>query len=394
MTKRLYYLDSYLTEFSGEVIQERRVDGSPAVILDQTAFYPASGGQPCDTGSLGGVRVLNVLEDDAGAVLHILDGGIPLGQAAGQIDWDRRFDHMQQHTGQHVLSQAFISVAQAATLSFHMGQETSTIDVELAQPTLSCMEEAQGLATRTVFENRAVRVITTDRESLSALGVRRDSQREGEIRVIEVEGFDRSACGGTHVRQTGEIGIIAILGFERYKGGTRVEFVAGYRALRSFSADHELLKKLGKLYSTSPDKIPEMTEKLFQERTALSREKDHLREQLLEMEAAELIQSARKTGRAAVVCKTYRDRDLEEVKALAQKVVTRPGTLAILATADAGRIVLARSADLPGSCHEAIRRVTSVFGGKGGGRPELAQAGGLPADSLDSCLAALEKDFS
>jgi alanyl-tRNA synthetase len=394
MTKRLFYLDSYLTEFSGNVVEERRLDGNPAVILDQTAFYPESGGQPCDTGTLEEARVLNVQEDDAGAILHILDRAIPGGRATGRIDWDRRFDHMQQHTGQHVLSQAFIAVAHAPTISFHLGQETSTIDVELAQPSPSHIEKAQALATKVAFENREVRVLATDRENLSSLGVRKDSRREGEIRVIEVEGFDRSMCGGTHVRRTGEIGVIAVLGFEHYKGGTRVEFAAGYRALKALSADHGLLKKLGKLYSASPNQLPDMTERLFLERAALSRENNRLREQLLEMEAAELVRGARRTERAVVVKKTYSGRDLEEIKVLARKVAACPGIVAILAIAEGGRIVLARSADLPGSCHEAVRRVIAEFGGKGGGRPELAQAGGLPAESLDSCLAALEGDFA
>ena len=176
-----------------------------------------------------------------------------------------------------------------------MGQESSTIDIELAQPAPSLMEEAHTLATRVVFENRAVHILTTDREKLDALGVRKESRREGDIRVIDVEGFDRSPCGGTHVRLTGEIGIIAILDFERYKGGTRVEFAAGYRALKALSADRDLLKQLGKLYSASSDKLPAMTEKLLQERVELFREKGRLQEELLEMEAEELLRSAKKT---------------------------------------------------------------------------------------------------
>jgi alanyl-tRNA synthetase len=393
MTKRLYYLDSYIKEFFGHMLQRRTIDGKPAVILNQTAFYPASGGQPHDTGILGNARVVNVLEDTDGEVIHVLEREIPADQISGRIDWNRRFDHMQQHTGQHILSQAFIAVAQARTLSFHMGSETSTIDVELAQPSPSQMEEAQTLASKIVFENRAVHILATDRENLSSLGVRKESQREGEIRVIDVEGFDRSACGGTHVRYTGEIGLIVILGFERYKGGTRVEFAAGYRALKAFSADHELLKRLGKLYSASLDKIPAMTEKLLQEKADLFKEKGRLQSQLLEMEAGELLRNARISGRAAVVSRIYTGRSLEDVKALAQKLTAQPGALAIFAIADAGQLVVARSADLPGSCHEAIRHVAAEFGGKGGGKPDLAQAGGFPAGSLDSCLAALEKHF-
>jgi alanyl-tRNA synthetase len=393
MTKRLYYADSYLMEFSASVLEHRLIDNHPAVLLDQTAFYPESGGQPCDTGKLGDAHVLSVVEDDAGAILHMLDREIPSGRVSGQIDWVRRFDHMQQHTGQHILSQAFIAAANAPTLSFHMGTETSTIDIELAQPSASQMEEAQKLATNIVFENRQVHILTTDRESLSSLGVRKDSQREGEIRVIDVERFDRSACGGTHVRNTGEIGIIFVLGFERYKGGTRVEFAAGGRALRVLQKDHELLKKLARLYSAVPESFPELTEKLIQERMSLSRENELLREKLLEAEAGDLLQSATKMGRGFFICKTYTDRKLDVIKTLAQKLTAHPGVVAILCIADACQIVAARSKDLSGNCGEAIKQTASALGGKGGGRPELAQAGGFTADSTESWMKALQKYF-
>jgi alanyl-tRNA synthetase len=393
MAKHLYYDDSYLREFSATVIDRHTVEKRPAVILDQTAFYPESGGQPFDTGYLDDVPVLKVIEDDSARIVHILEREIAGSRVLGRIDWDRRFDHMQQHTGQHILSQAFIAVAQAKTLSFHLGQDSSTIDLEIAQPSTGQMEEAQALASSIVFQNRPVHVLTTDRESLRSLGVRKESQREGEIRVIDVESFDRSACGGTHVRNTGEIGLICILGFERYKGGTRVEFVAGNRALRSFQRDHALLKKLSRLYSAVPDAIPELTEKLLQERISLSREIENLRDQVLDVEAKELVGSSEQTSYAATVRKIYSARSLESVKTLAQKVVARPGMLAIFAISDALQVVVARSKDLPGSCNEAVKQAASELGGKGGGRPELAQAGGVPADSLDSWMAALEKYF-
>ena len=394
MTKRLYYTDSYMKEFSGAVVDRREAGGGPAVILDQTAFYPESGGQPWDTGSLGEAHVLRVVENDAGEILHVLDRQIPSGPVSGRIDWTRRFDHMQQHTGQHILSQAFLAAAKARTLSFHLGQEMSTIDIDLTQPSRAQMDEAQTLATEIVFQNRAVRIFTTDREGLNSLGVRKESDREGEIRVIEVEGFDRSPCGGTHVRNTGEIGLIFVSGFERYKGGTRVEFVAGGRVLRAFSQDHELLKRLGRLHSATPGQVPEIAEKLLQERAALTRENENLRNQLLDFEAGELIRSAAKTGYAAMVCKDYAGRNLESLKTLAQKLTARPGILAILALSDACQIVVARSKDLPGSCHEAIRRAASELGGKGGGRPDLAQGGGFPPDSLESWVKALQDYFS
>lgn len=370
------------------------MESGPVVILDQTAFYPASGGQPHDTGMLHEACVVDVLEDDAGAILHVLDREVPDGQISGRIDWASRFDHMQQHTGQHILSQAFLSVAKARTLSFHMGLETSTIDIELAQPSSSQMEEAQALATGVVFDDRPVHILTADRDNLHSLGVRKESQREGEIRVIDVEGFDRSPCGGTHVRRTGEIGMIFILGFERYKGGTRVEFVTGNRALETLHRDHQLLKKLGRLHSAAPENLPELTERLLQDRTTLSRENEELKDQLLEAEAGELLQSAAKAKNSLVVRKIFAGRSLEIIKVLARKLTAHPDVLAILGSADTGQLVVARSKNVPGNCSDAIKQIAAELGGKGGGKPELAQAGGFPAHSLDSWLQALEKYLS
>jgi len=394
MTKRLFYTDSYLKEFSGTVLECRRIEKNPAVILDQTAFYPETGGQIADTGTLQEARVLNVLEDDTGLILHVLDRAIAAGPVAGRIDWPRRFDHMQQHTAQHILSQAFLNVANAPTLSFHMGAETSTIDIELAQPSASQMEEAQTLATHTVFENRPVHILTTDREGLGALGVRKDSQRDGEIRVIDIEGCDRSPCGGTHVRNTGEIGLIFVLGFERYKGGTRVEFAAGGRALKVLQKDHEILKQLARLHSVTPEGLPALAEKLAQERMSLNRENELLRDRVLEMEAAELIQSGTKTEHALRICNAFTDRKLEAIKVLAMKLTAKDSVVAVLGIADTCQIVVSRSRDLHGNCGEAIKKIASELGGKGGGRPEIAQVGGFAPEAFDAWMSALENYFN
>jgi alanyl-tRNA synthetase len=393
MTKRLYYEDSYLQQFAGTVLDQTRIDQKPAVVLDQTAFYPESGGQPCDTGMLQDARVLSVLEDDTGSILHILDRELSGKQVSGQIDWARRFDHMQQHTGQHILSQAFLSVAQARTLSFHMGTETSTIDIELAHTSASQIEEAQALAANIVFENRPIHILTTDREHLSSLGVRKDPRREGDIRVIDIGGFDRSACGGTHVRNTGEIGIIFISGSERYKGGTRIEFVAGRRALKILHKNHELLKSLGRFYSSAAEDLPALAEKMSEERISLMRENDLLRDALLDLEAERLLQDASDMGNGSIISRTFSDRKLDAIKALAQKLTARPGVIAILGLTDACQVVIARSRDLPGNCGEAIKRAASELGGKGGGRPELAQAGGFSGDSVDRWMRTLEAYF-
>lgn len=394
MTSRLYYGDSYLTEFSGVVLEQRKLGDKIGVLLDKTAFYPTSGGQPHDTGMLGSVHVLEVEEDATGSILHMVDAPVMPGPVSGRIDWERRFDHMQQHTGQHILSQAFIRTAGAATVSFHLGKETSTIDIELSQPTTPLMAKAENLASRVVFEDRPVTVLTVNRQDLGTLGIRKESSREGEIRVIDVEGFDRSACGGTHVRRAGEIGMIAILGYERYKGGTRVEFVCGWRSLRIFRAGNELLKELGNQYSSHPAELPRLTNKLIQERATLSRENARLEDQILDLEAQELLNRADKTHRAIIVCASFPGRSLESIKLLAQKVAVRPRAIAILAAAqEMAQVVVARNSEAAGDCGAAIKHAASCLGGKGGGKAEIAQAGGIAAAALDSWMQELEAYF-
>jgi len=395
MSIRLYYEDSYLIEFSATVTDTRSRGGRHAAFLDRTAFYPTSGGQPYDTGTLGGVRVLEVEEDEAGNILHILDNPLPLGPVAGHVDWERRFDHMQQHTGQHILSQAFLKVARAQTVSFHLGQETCTIDIELGAPDPTIMRRAEELASSVVFQDHAVAVLNVNRSELASLGVRKESQREGIIRVIDVEDFDLSPCGGTHVRRTGEVGIIAVLDFERYKGGTRVEFACGKRVLKILGKDHELLKALGNLHSSHPHELPRLTEKLIEERSTLGRENARLTERILEAEALEIASRAERKGGNAIVKRRFSDRTVESVKLLAQKITALPRNVAILGVSqnDAHVVVVAKSPDVSGHCGAAVKEIAGRLGGKGGGRPELAQAGGIPEASVEAWLDALESHF-
>jgi len=393
MTLRLYYEDSYLIRFSATVVEVSQANGQPAVVLDQTAFYPTSGGQPHDTGVLGTARVIKVEDDDSGKITHILDSPLPVGPTNGLIDWDRRFDHMQQHTGQHILSQAFIQVAQLQTISFHLGTETSTIDLEQPVASDSVVQEVEELATRIVFENHPVDTLTVRVGDLAALGVRKESQRTGDIRVIDVDGFDRSPCGGTHVRRSGEIGLVSILGYDRYKGGSRVEFVCGGRALKILRKDHGILKALGNLYSGRPEDLHRLVTKTLDERAQLGRENAQLRIELLDFEARELLLEARKIGNLLIVRKSFSNRELESLKVLAQRLALRDGVAAILALVnDTAQVVVARSQDLAGNCGEAIRTAARL-GGRGGGRAELAQAGGVPAERLEDWMQAVESYF-
>jgi alanyl-tRNA synthetase len=390
MSNRLYYFDSYLAEFDANAIENRPVDGRTAVILDSTAFYPASGGQPHDTGTLGSACVEEILEAEDGEVLHFVDAPLTPGPIHGVIDWRRRFDHMQQHTGQHILSQSFIHVAGAGTVSFHMGAEVSTIDIELEEPSVDVMERVEQFASRIVFEDRPVNLLFVDREQQESLGLRKTSEREGKIRVVEIEKFDRSPCGGTHVKGTGEIGMISILGFERYKGGTRVEFVCGERARRTFHREHETLRELGRLFSAHPLESPRLVEALRNDKAVLGKEVARLQNLLLDAEARELLAAAGDTSGIRLICREFSDRTIEGIRLLAQKVTKAPAAVTIFALAqDPAQVIVAAGPATGVDCGAILRETIALLGGKGGGKPGLAQGGGIPLAALPAWLDAV-----
>ncbi|HYG79907.1 MAG TPA: alanyl-tRNA editing protein, partial [Pyrinomonadaceae bacterium] len=230
MTERLYYSDSHLTEFEARVTGvTERVSGWVAVTLDRTAFYPTGGGQASDTGTLNETRVVECIDAEDGGVLHVVQGrGLELGaRVLGRVDWPRRLDHIQQHTGQHILSQAFIELFDAETRGFRMLEQYCEVDIALEDPSEEKVEQAVELANRVIWEDRAVTVRQVTKEEAAGLPLRKETEREGELRLIEIEGFDLTPCGGTHARRTGEVGLIAARSFERAKGLTRVDFVAG-----------------------------------------------------------------------------------------------------------------------------------------------------------------------
>jgi alanyl-tRNA synthetase len=254
-TKRLYYTDCYLREFEAQIVAAEQTQRGFRVVLEQTAFYPESGGQPSDRGTLEGFQVLDVT-DEGEAVVHWLDGKLAPGRVKGLVDWTRRFDHMQQHTGQHVLSAAFERTGHYRTVSFHLGAEVSSIDLDSDRLAERQLEEAEDVANRVAFEDRPVRISFRPAEEANRLELRKPTEREGDVRLIEIEGFDLSACGGTHVSRTGAIGIIAVRRFERMKGLTRVEFLCGRRALLAARRDYRLLTESARLFSGATADLP------------------------------------------------------------------------------------------------------------------------------------------
>ena len=386
MTERLYYTDAYLREFEAvvlEVVDAGHGGTRRAALLDRTAFYPTSGGQPFDTGALGDARVIEVVDRQDGGVLHVVDGNLAPGPVRGRLDWDRRFEHMQQHTGQHVLSAAFERTCGARTLSFHLGGGSSTID--LAREVSGAeLEAAESAANQAVWEDRPVSVRFVEEHEAAALALRKDPARTGTLRIVEIEGVDLSACGGTHVSRTGAVGNISVVSTERFRGGTRVEFTCGIRTLRVFRALRDSLSATARLLSTAGAEVPEGVERLLADNKQIRRQAKELQEQLAEHEAARLAAAATQVAGSTLAIAALDSWDAGGLKAVASGIVRRPGHAAVLASGPRPvGVVVARAADVPMDAAAVVKKLVERFGGKGGGRPELAQAGGLDGDASD-----------
>ncbi len=405
MTKRLYYDSSEVREFDSvvdDIVPSSPEQARPAIILRETAFYPTSGGQVHDTGWLtleGGddgaerLRVTEVAEAEDGRIVHYLEAPPKLRLAGaavhGSIDPERRRDHMQQHTGQHVLSAAFVELYQMPTVSFHMGEDYCSID--LATPSVSSEQiaGAEKRANQIVFENRPVRVRYVSRAEAEKLGLRKLPPAErDELRLVEVEDFDLSACGGTHVGASGQIGSIILRKSERARQGTRVEFVCGHRAVRMARRDYGALSEAAAMYSANLWNVPEQIRKSVEENKQLRKQKDDALDQLAELMALAALRDQPETHGRKIVVRAFSDRDSSFAKLFAQKV-TRAGTpaIALVASAlDPPGLVFAQtpaqaSGGAPGSAADMgalLKQVLSSVGGRGGGSRDFAQ-GGVPA---------------
>lgn len=400
MTDRLYYSDSYLTAFDACVKRVLKHEGRPAVVLDRTAFYPTSGGQPFDTGRLGTARVVDVVDTEDGDILHVIDGELELSPVTvsgreispvhGTIDWARRFEHMQQHTGQHVLSAAFERVAGARTESFHLGSSSSTIDLNRAL-TPADIERAEAEANRIIWENLPVDMRFASAQEAAALPLRKESMRTGTLRLIEVPGFDLSACGGTHVARTGAIGMAVVASSERFRGGTRVEFLCGVRAARGYRLLRDAVAASVRLVSVLPGELPAGIERLQAEMKETRRTVKDLQTRLATFEGLALADRAETVGPVRAVITAVDGWDQNGLKSLTTAITARPGHVAALVSAASPfAAVIARAPDVTLDCALILKKLIERFGGKGGGRPDLAQGGGLQGNADEIVRLARE----
>ncbi len=383
ITERLYYSDSYLSEFRARVAAAE--DGGRRVYLDRTAFYPTSGGQPFDVGTLGGVAVVEVA-DEGDRVAHLLESPLPSDEVEGRVNWSRRFDHMQQHTGQHLLSAVFEELYGIATLSFHMGAETSTIDVAAASLDPERIERVEERCAEIVAQARPVTV--TYEDAATAAGLRKESQRSGTLRIVSIQDVDRSACGGTHVRSTAEIGPVLIRKLDKIRGNVRVEFVCGLRALRQARQDYRILQETSRALSAPAERAPELI--------AAQTERVKALEKTCQRQAAELAAREGRELHAATVPDAQGLRRVtqhgaidEAMRVRAQSFVGGGKAMFLAVCEDPPSVLLAASPDSGVHAGERVKAAVTAAGGRGGGNPALAQ-GSVPSfDVLEAVVNAL-----
>jgi alanyl-tRNA synthetase len=398
MTERLYYTDPYCASFDATVTLTLAHEGRPAVVLDRTAFYPTSGGQPHDVGTIGGAHVVDVIDVENGTVVHVIDAEVRANERVhAEIDWTRRFDHMQQHTGQHVLSAAFDHLFSNRTVSFHMGVEVSTIDLA-KEATPDVIAAAEREANRVVWEDRAVAIRFATEEEAAALPLRKEPARGGTLRLIDIADFDLSACGGTHVARTGAIGIIAVSAWERFRGGTRVSFVCGGRALRLFRSYRDSISASIRMLSVLPEELPSAIERAQNEARDLRRTAKTLQESLASHEAIRMVANAPTVGGTRVIVQALEGWDAQGLKAVATAATAGESVVVALFSASTPALaVVARSRNQPVDSNAVLKELVQQFGGRGGGKPDMAQGGGLeaaPERIVETARNVIERSLS
>ena len=398
MTTRLYYTEAYLRTFSAHITERAEVDGHPALRLDRSAFYPTSGGQAHDTGTLNGVAVIDVRVAADGGVLHLLAGPLPADaeEVTGVIDWPRRFDHMQQHSGQHLLSQAFDRLLGLETVSVHFGDELCTVDLAGETVDADGLAAVERHANEIVWENRAIRAYEVSDSELASVPLRRAPKVTGKIRIVEIDGYDWSACGGTHVASTGSIGPISLLRVERNKDNSRVYFVCGARAVEDSRRRRQLLADAAALLDTAVEDVPS----LLAARQERMKEQERLlrvmQEELLGYRAQGLLAEAAPVGDVRLVAQVMADLDPAGLKTLAAGLVENPRVVVLLACGAEGKgtAIFARSADVELHAGQLLRTILPRFGGGGGGRPDFAQGGGVDGERLEELVAMARHEVS
>ena len=390
MTSRLYYSDSYLTQFDGRITEI--ADDGRRVYLDRSAFYPTSGGQPFDLGTLSGRAVTDVVDEEE-RIAHLLDAPLTSGVGdvvQGAVDWRRRFDHMQQHTGQHLLTAVFVELFGYETVSVHFGADRSSLDLDVGALTPVEVTEAERRANEVVWENRPV--VVTFEDSTTATGLRKPPPREGTIRVVTIDRLDRSACGGTHVRATGEIGAVVLRGTERMRQQTRVEFLCGRRVIRQARADHEMLSSIALALKASIAEAPALVIAQGEQLRDAMATRKRLEGELATYDARALYDRTVPSAGGVRVAVVQREAGtLEDVRPLAQAFAALPRAVMIATVASPATVLVAASDDSGIDAGAVLKPQLQVAGGRGGGSVRLAQGTVPHGEALASLVEAVRQ---
>jgi alanyl-tRNA synthetase len=384
-TTRLYYTDSYLASFEARVVDV--ADDGRRVYLDRTAFYPTSGGQPHDLGTIAGARLTDVI-DEGDRIAHVLETPVTRRDlpVTGAIAWERRFDHMQQHTGQHLLSAVLEEAFGYHTVSVHFGKDYSSLDLDVDSVTSDRIVEAERRANAIVAENRPVSV--TFEEAAQATGLRKESDRGGTLRIVTIEGLDRSACGGTHVRATGEIGAVLIRKVERVRKSVRLEFVCGLRAVRRARADFEALTRIATSLSASLEDAPALVSSQTEQLRAAEHERRRMEKELATFRARELYDGAPEMGRGLRVVRRE-GTSMDELRTLALAITPLSRAVLIGTLAEPPSLLLATSEDTGLDAGRTLREVVTKVGGRGGGSSRVAQGSVPETGRLTEAVASV-----
>jgi len=382
-TTRLYLEDPYRTEFEARVVERLTHEQSPAVVLDQTLFYPESGGQPADWGQLDETEVVHVLEQDE-KILHVLDKPIASDHVRGKIDWTRRFDHMQQHTGQHILSQSFHELFEAETLAFHLGEAASVLEIDLREIDEAGVESVEMRANAIVQEGREIKSYFIQEDKAHEIPLRKPPKKRGELRIVEVSEYDYSACGGTHLRRSGEVGLIKISRWERIRNNIRFEFLCGRRALEDYIRKSSALRQLSLLLTAHEQDTPGAVEKMMAELKTERKKTRQLQQKYLEYEAQAVIQKSE--GRIIKAVLSGRGRD--EVRMLALNIIRAAPFVVVYGLKDekGAHLVLARSETIDIDLREFVPNLSSILKGKGGGSASLVEVAGQEKGQLEQAI--------
>jgi alanyl-tRNA synthetase len=390
-TRRLYFENPYQVEFEANVIQRLTHRENPAVILDKTCFYPEGGGQPADKGTLDGVSVVHVLEKDD-QIIHVLENDISPDAVRGEIDWGIRFDHMQQHAGQHILSQCFVHLFDAATRSFHLGEETSTLEVDMRNMNDEEAERVERCANNVVFQNKEIKSCFYREEEIDQVRLRRPTKKTGDVRVVEVSDFDSTACGGTHPRRTGEIGTIKILRWDRIRDNVRLEFICGRRALQDYTRKHRDLRTLSNSLTVDDKEIVASFEKIRSDLKMQKRINRRMQEKVVQYEANDVVRKAE----GLIIKRIFTERSQDEIRLLALHIIRKGEFVALFGLEMEERIhvFLACAESLGLDMRELVPVVSPMIGGKGGGRPSLVEISGQKGGNLEQALETASQHIS